>query len=138
MVTKRVQYRYDSVRNKIGMTDADGGLHTYTYDVMRRLTGVINPLGERTTHAYDLNGRRGGTVNGGSTSESGLILSATGGRLGPPVFSSVNRLSRCGWSPYTGEPKPSQMATGVIQNRLQNALANALLGGSSPQGPRFA
>ena len=58
MITKRVQYRYDSVRNKIGMTDADGGLHTYTYDVMRRLTGVINPLGERTTYAYDLNGRR--------------------------------------------------------------------------------
>ena len=57
-ITKRVQYRYDSVRNKIGMTDADGGLHTYTYDVMRRLTGVINPLGERTTYAYDLNGRR--------------------------------------------------------------------------------
>ncbi len=58
MITKRVQYRYDSVRNKIGMTDADGGLHTYTYDVMRRLTGVINPQGERTTYAYDLNGRR--------------------------------------------------------------------------------
>ena len=58
MITKRVQYRYDSVRNKIGMTDADGGLHTYTYDVMRRLAGVINPLGERTTYAYDLNGRR--------------------------------------------------------------------------------
>ena len=57
-ITKRIQYRYDSVRNKIGMTDADGGLHTYTYDVMRRLTGVINPLGERTTYAYDLNGRR--------------------------------------------------------------------------------
>ena len=37
-ITKRVQYRYDSVRNKIGMTDADGGLHTYTYDVMRRLS----------------------------------------------------------------------------------------------------
>ncbi len=57
-ITKRVQYRYDSVRNKIGMTDADGGLHTYTYDVMRRLTGVINPLGERTTYAYDVASRR--------------------------------------------------------------------------------
>ena len=57
-ITKRIQYRYDSVRNKIGMTDPDGGLHTYTYDVMRRLTGVINPLGERTTYTYDLNGRR--------------------------------------------------------------------------------
>ena len=57
-ITKRVQYRYDSVRNKIGMTDPDGGLFTYTYDVMRRLAGVINPLGERTTYAYDLNGRR--------------------------------------------------------------------------------
>ena len=44
MITKRVQYRYDSVRNKIGVTDADGGLHTYMYDLDRRLTGVINPL----------------------------------------------------------------------------------------------
>ncbi len=58
MITKRVQYRYDSVRNKIGMTDADGGLHTYTYDLDRRLTGVINPLGERTTYAYDVASRR--------------------------------------------------------------------------------
>ncbi|MFO1007746.1 MAG: RHS repeat-associated core domain-containing protein [Planctomycetaceae bacterium] len=58
MVAKRLQYRYDAVGNKVGMTDADGGLFTYTYDVMRRLTGVINPLGERTTYTYDLNGRR--------------------------------------------------------------------------------
>ncbi|MFO1007743.1 MAG: RHS repeat-associated core domain-containing protein [Planctomycetaceae bacterium] len=58
MVTKRLQYRYDAMGNKVGMTDADGGLFTYTYDVMRRLTGVINPLGERTTYTYDLNGRR--------------------------------------------------------------------------------
>jgi len=58
MLIKRLQYRYDAVGNKVGMTDADGGLFTYTYDVMRRLTGVINPLGERTTYTYDLNGRR--------------------------------------------------------------------------------
>ncbi|MFO1007747.1 MAG: hypothetical protein U0929_17420 [Planctomycetaceae bacterium] len=58
MLTKRLQYRYDAVGNKVGMTDADGGVFTYAYDVMRRLTGVINPLGERTTYTYDLNGRR--------------------------------------------------------------------------------
>ena len=58
MVTKRLQYRYDAVGNKVGMTDADGGLFTYTYDLMRRLTGVINPQGGRTTYTYDSNGRR--------------------------------------------------------------------------------
>jgi len=72
MVTKRLQYRYDAVGNKVGMTDADGGLFTYTYDVMRRLTGVVNPLGERTTYTYDLNGRRTSVqqANGTRTSYS--------------------------------------------------------------------
>ena len=55
---KRIQYRYDSVGNRIGMTDPDGGRFTYVYDSVNRIKEVVNPQGERTTYDYDPGGRR--------------------------------------------------------------------------------
>jgi YD repeat-containing protein len=55
---KRIQYRFDAVGNRVGMTDPDGGRFTYAYDAVNRITQVINPQGERTSYAYDAGGRR--------------------------------------------------------------------------------
>ncbi len=55
---KTISYRYDSVRNRVGMTDSDGGRFTYAYDSVNRMTHMVNPQGERTTYAYDPAGRR--------------------------------------------------------------------------------
>ncbi len=55
---KRVQYRYDSVGNRVGMTDPDGGRFTYAYDSVNRISHMVNPQGDRTTYAYDPAGRR--------------------------------------------------------------------------------
>jgi len=57
-MTKRIQYGYDAVGNRVGMTDSDGGRFTYAYDVMNRLSAVENPQGERTSFLYDAAGRR--------------------------------------------------------------------------------
>ncbi len=55
---KRIQYRYDSVGNRIGMTDPDGGRFTYAYDGVNRISHLVNPQGDRTSYAYDPAGRR--------------------------------------------------------------------------------
>jgi YD repeat-containing protein len=56
--TKAMQYHYDSVGNRSGLTDPDGGRFTYAYDSVRRITHLENPQNERTSYAYDAAGRR--------------------------------------------------------------------------------
>ncbi|REJ91913.1 MAG: RHS repeat protein [Planctomycetota bacterium] len=55
---KTISYRYDAVRNRVGMTDPDGARFTYSYDSVNRITEVVNPQGDRTTYGYDPAGRR--------------------------------------------------------------------------------
>ncbi|REJ91914.1 MAG: RHS repeat protein [Planctomycetota bacterium] len=55
---KTISYRYDAVRNRVGMTDPDGGRFTYSYDSVNRIKEVVNPQGDRTTYGYDPGGRR--------------------------------------------------------------------------------
>jgi RHS repeat-associated protein len=70
MAKQFIAYRYDSVGNRIGMTDPQGGRFTYTYDVMSRMTALQNPQGERTSYVYDAGGRRTGVVNANGTRTS--------------------------------------------------------------------
>ncbi|MEZ6056463.1 MAG: hypothetical protein R3C01_07140 [Planctomycetaceae bacterium] len=58
MFTKRLQYRYNALGNRVGMTELGGGRVTYGYDEMNRLALVVNPQGERTSYVYDAAGRR--------------------------------------------------------------------------------
>ena len=55
---KTISYRYDAVRNRVGMTDPDGGRFTYAYDAVNRISHMVNPQGDRTTDGYDPSGRR--------------------------------------------------------------------------------
>ncbi len=55
---KRIQYRYDALGNRVGMTAPDGGRFTYAYDSPGRISHLVNPQGERTSYAYDPGGRR--------------------------------------------------------------------------------
>jgi YD repeat-containing protein len=40
--TKTIQYHYDSVGNRTGLTDPDGGRFTHAYDSLNRRAGAPN------------------------------------------------------------------------------------------------
>ncbi len=52
-----VTYSYDANRNRLTMTDPQGGVITYAYDALNRLTTLTSPDG-LTTFGYDALGRR--------------------------------------------------------------------------------
>ena len=60
-------YEYDSVGNRVKMTEADGNETTYAYDDLYRLTGVTYPDSTSAAYTYDAVGNRVKLVEDGST-----------------------------------------------------------------------
>ena len=108
MFSKRLQYRYDAARNRVGMTDPDGGRFTYAYDVLNKLSEMVNPQGERTTYAYDAAGRRTSVQLGNGTRTSG---GKERGQVSlfPPIFQSMrpDPFSAAPWERSKNHPFPT-------------------------------
>jgi len=67
---KQIDYRYDSLGLRSGMTDPDGGRTTYSYDAGSRMRSLLNTFSERTTWLYDAAGRVTLTYLGNGTRTS--------------------------------------------------------------------
>jgi RHS repeat-associated protein len=119
---KRIDYRYDEVGNRLGMTVS--GFRDreyefmYRYDAANRLIGLVNPFGEETRFGYDALGRRvredlanGVSVEYAYDAIGRVMRKITTGKMGMPLLRLEYAYDRAGMIRETRNDNGSERYT---------------------------